>query len=83
MAVALLGFTGGGADAATIKVKAPGDQYGVAGTCTLREAVEAANTDADFGGCVRRNAGSADVILLEGGTDYSFAIGGADDAKTS
>jgi CSLREA domain-containing protein len=81
VAVAALGLAGGEADAATIKVKAPGDEYGVAGNCTLREAVEAANTNADFGGCVRKGGSNADVIALEGGTIYSFTIGGADDGN--
>ena len=81
VAVLALGLAGGEADAATIKVKAPGDEYGVAGNCTLREAVEAANTNADFGGCVRRNGGNADVVVLEGGTVYSLGIGGADDGN--
>jgi CSLREA domain-containing protein len=55
------------AEAATIRPNTKADQFGEdAGRCALREAVQAANTDAAFGGCL---AGSgADTIPLAAGT---------------
>jgi CSLREA domain-containing protein len=53
------------AGATTIAVNTTTDQYGAGGKCALREAVEAANSDAAFGGCA---AGSAvDQVKLRRG----------------
>lgn len=55
------------AQAATLVVNATSDQFGeLPAQCTLREAVQAANTDAAFGGCAA-GAGS-DLILLPAGS---------------
>jgi CSLREA domain-containing protein len=73
----LLALTAGvaGASAATITVDSSGDEYNnipASTGCTLREAVQAANTDAAFGGCL---AGSgSDVIELQ--VDVNLAIDG-------
>jgi CSLREA domain-containing protein len=69
--------------ASTIKVKSSLDEFGAAGNCTLREAIQAANTDADFGGCVRKRGGIDDVVVLTGGTEYDLGIGGLDDANAT
>jgi CSLREA domain-containing protein len=57
--------------AATITPNTFGDENGGGGSCSLREAIQAANTNAGFGGCA---AGSgADSIPLATGT-YQLAI---------
>jgi CSLREA domain-containing protein len=59
------------ASAATITPNTFGDENGGGGSCSLREAIQAANTNAGFGGCA---AGSgADTIPLATGT-YQLAI---------
>jgi CSLREA domain-containing protein/uncharacterized repeat protein (TIGR01451 family) len=69
---------------ASITVDSPADESSTStanGTCTLREAVIAANLDAQVDGCA---AGSgADVIVLPAGT-YALTLAGADenDAQT-
>jgi CSLREA domain-containing protein len=45
--------------------------------CTLREAIESANTDADFGGCVASGSytsGGADTIQLTASTTYNITF---------
>jgi CSLREA domain-containing protein len=71
------------AGAATIKVTDKADDFFAApgGTCSLREAVQAANTDAAFGGC--RNGHGADRILLKSGKTYDLSLPGADDANAT
>jgi CSLREA domain-containing protein len=69
------------ADGATITVKSNLDEFGVAGNCTLREAIQAADTDTDGGGCHRRHTGtgSADTIVLQGGAEYPISIPGGNE----
>ncbi|MBI4770972.1 MAG: CSLREA domain-containing protein, partial [Chloroflexi bacterium] len=69
------------ARAATIVVNTTADEYNTnPGACSLREAVEAANTDAPFGGCP---AGSGDdTITLPAGA-YTLTLAGTpEDANT-
>jgi len=62
-----------GVNAATISVNTTTDEYGTGSGCSLREAVQAANGDAVFGGCP---AGSGDdLITLPAGT-YTLSIAG-------
>ncbi len=62
--------------AATITVTTAADDYNVGATCSLREAITAANTDAAFGGCP---AGSGtDTIVLSAGS-YELTRSGAGD----
>lgn len=49
--LAVLFFNAGIANAATITVNTTVDENGTGANCSLREAVNAANTDAAFGGC--------------------------------
>lgn len=65
------------AGAVTINVTTVSDSYGGSpGTCSLREAITAAQTDAGFDGCA---AGSgADTVSLPGGT-YKIARAGSDE----
>jgi CSLREA domain-containing protein len=69
------------APAATIKVKSNADEFDVAGNCTLREAIQTANANADQGGCHRRHAGAgaADSVVLEGQTEYPIVISGGNE----
>ncbi|MFV8819789.1 IPTL-CTERM sorting domain-containing protein [Haliea sp. E17] len=55
--------------AATITVNVGSDEDAANGSCSLREAIIAANTDADYNGCVGAAAYGTDVIV--------FAIPGA------
>ena len=50
------------AGAAIITINGTGDAVAVDGDCTLREAIEAANGDADVNECVRTGAASPDEI---------------------
>ena len=62
------------AHAATITVNTNADEFDTGSGCSLREAIQAANTNAAFGGCT---AGSgADTIDLPAGT-YTLTIAGA------
>ena len=56
------------AQAATIVVNTVADEYGAGAGCSLREAIQSANDDADFGGCTGASAYGADVITLPAGT---------------
>lgn len=61
--------------AATITVNATTDQFGEGpAQCGLREAIQAANSDAAFGGC-SAGAGS-DLIILPGGASFVLARAG-------
>ena len=65
-----------GARAATLTPTTTADQYDLVADaeCSLREAVESANLNADFGGCVAAGAYGDDVIELAAGT-YSLTLG--------
>lgn len=66
--------------ALSITVTTTTDEFDLTGTgtgCSLREAVQAANSDAPFGGCSQGSG--ADVITMPSGT-YGFALGGSESA---
>jgi len=63
-------------EAATINVDTTTDEYGEGSGCSLREAVEAANSNAAFGGCPAGEDASTDVIMLPGGR-HTLSLGGA------
>ena len=69
------------AGAATIGVTTQDDLFApTGGACSLREAIQAANTDAAFGGC---GAGSgADTVDIPAGV-YAFTRPGIDDTNFS
>jgi CSLREA domain-containing protein len=75
----------GAASAATIEVTDTTDDYFASpgGTCSLREAVQAANDNADFGGCSRPGSGAADTIVLEGDQTYTRSRAGIDDTNVN
>jgi hypothetical protein len=62
--------------AATIDVSSTLDQFDSGAACSLREAVEAANTNTKVSGCEKGQAGSQDVIRLRAKT-YALTIPGA------
>src|SRR5215218_5928237 len=65
----------GAAGAATIKVTTDADELDAVpdATCSLREAVKAANTNVPAGGCTAGQGGHADTIKL-GTPDYFLTI---------
>ncbi len=73
------------ASAAKVRVTTELDEFGgPTPLCSLREAVQTTNSNADFGGCVRKGQGNADTIRLTGGTTYTRSLGGsAEDANTA
>ncbi len=68
------------ARAATIVVNTTSDQFGTGTECALREAVQAANSDAAFGGCAA-GAGGDIIILPANRLDYQ--ITGARDEEAN
>jgi CSLREA domain-containing protein len=70
---------------ATIVVNTPNDEFGtVPGNCSLREAVQTANTNADFGGCTHTGSfatgPNADIVQLPAADPgYALARTGAED----
>lgn len=68
--------------AGTIGVNTPIDEFGTdtLSTCSLREAIQSANTDVDFGGCTR--SGTAPYAIdLPAGTYTLVLIGASEDAN--
>ena len=70
-----------GAGASSMTVTLTSDEFGTGSFCSLREAVESANANADFGGCTRTGTGNKDVILLEAGESYVRSRAGIDDTN--
>src|SRR5436190_22181895 len=67
------------ASAATIRVETNADEFGVAGNCSLREAIQSANENSNEGGCKRKGGGGADTIVLTSEIVYRIAIAGGND----
>ncbi len=65
-----------GAGAATIDVSTTADEYGSGAGCSLREAVQAANDNAIFGGCPAGESAAADAIRLVPGAGYALTMTG-------
>ena len=63
-------------NAATITVTTTEDQYGAGAECSLREAVQAANDNAAFGGCPAGESAAVDVIKVPAGL-HRLTLGGA------
>ena len=78
-AVALLVILAVPAQAGTINVTTTADQHGAQNSkCALREAIVAANTDADFGGC--NDSADPDTVAL-GAKRYKLTRDGADEQQ--
>jgi CSLREA domain-containing protein len=68
------------AGAATIPVTDFGDDTAVEGTCSLREAITAANTDTNFGGdCVKGDPGADTITIGANRVERSAGGSGEDD----
>src|SRR5881227_1886912 len=64
--------------AATITVNTTADELLGDGNCSLREALEAANTDTAIDGCVKGSG--ADIVVVPAGSyDFSAALAGSED----
>src|SRR5829696_8410394 len=70
------------ASAGTIGVTTTFDQLDGSAPCSLREAVNTANADANSGGCTDANPAAADTIKLAGG-DYNLNASGDLDVTES
>jgi CSLREA domain-containing protein len=70
------------AGAATIQVTTTVDEslLGKAG-CSLREAIQTANANANYGGCTRSGTSLDDTVRLQGGSTYPLALPGVDDTN--
>lgn len=75
------------AQAATIYVNSTADQIADTGTCTIREAIIAANTNAPSGAtpgeCASGNSGSTDVIVIPAGTYALTRVGSEQPYETN
>lgn len=70
------------APSATIFVNTTADEFGTGKNCSLREAIQAANTNSDFGGCIGVKAYGSDVITLPAGT-YTLTGAAGEDNNAS
>jgi CSLREA domain-containing protein len=68
--------------AATITPNTTLDETVAGGTCSLREAVKSANTNADFGGCTHSGTYGADTIEL-GANDYELSLPGSENSNAT
>jgi CSLREA domain-containing protein len=66
------------ASAATLFVGTATDSWAVDATCSLREAIEAANTNGNFQGCNFGADDNADTIQLSNGQNYTRSLTGDD-----
>ncbi len=64
------------ASAATIKVRTDRDDFATGTSCSLRQAIQSANTDTAFGGCT--SGSHADTIELKAGHRYIRELPGPD-----
>jgi len=68
----------------TITVTTTSDEFGSGAGCSLREAVQSANTDADFGGCTHSGSyGINDKVSMPAGGFYSLTRIGIDEDANS
>jgi CSLREA domain-containing protein len=69
----------GAAAAATIDVDVTNDELNADGDCSLREAVQAANTNEPVSGCAKGQAGALDAIVLDFNGDYPLTLATTDE----
>jgi CSLREA domain-containing protein len=83
--ISILALVGASTDAATVTVDTAVDELDATpnASCSVREAVESANSDADFGGCVGVGPYGDDTILLPAGTYGLSRTGSAGSAPRS
>ena len=80
-AAVALALLPGAAGAATINVDTTADEFGDGGDCSLREAIQAANTNADFDGCTAAGYGADTVAVPDGVFDLTRS--GEDDTNSA
>jgi CSLREA domain-containing protein len=72
------------ATAATLTVNTTADEFNAGGSCSVREAIQAANTNQNFGGCVGSGSyGLADIINVPAGNYLLTRYGSYNDSNTS
>src|SRR5262245_24915640 len=74
-----------GGQAATITPSITTDEDTSNSSCSLREAVIAANTDGDYNGCLGNGTGQndpADTIVLTSGQTYTLSLTGSESSST-
>jgi CSLREA domain-containing protein len=64
------------AQAATVAVTTTADQYGTGAGCSLREAIESANGDAEFDNCTHTGSYGDDTVTVPAG-QYTLSVGSA------
>lgn len=75
-ALALAAGIPASAQAATITPDTNADEINAAAPCSLREAVQSANLDADAGGCVATDLPYGDDVIVLGAQNYQLTIAG-------
>ncbi len=71
------------ASSATITVTTTADEFGTGAGCSLREAIQSANTNTDFGGCTHTGTYGDDTIVVPSGTyTITIDVGGTEDLNT-
>jgi CSLREA domain-containing protein len=68
-----------GAGAATIEVDVTDDELNADGDCSLREAVQAANTNVPISGCVKGQPSQQDTVKLQPGELYQLTLASTDE----
>ena len=68
------------AQAATITVTTNADEWATGGGCSLREAIQAADNNAAFGGCPAGAAGHDDIVVPAGSYDLDALTDTVDEA---
>ncbi len=61
----------------TIEVDTVADEFGTGADCSLREAIQSANTDSDFGGCTRTDTLPYTLELMAG--EFMLSLPGANE----
>jgi len=62
----------------TITVNTTADEFGAGANCSVREAIQAANTNTAFGGCTHNGTAGMDTINIPANS-YTLSIAGADE----
>lgn len=87
MAVAIIAALGllspTAAGAATLVPTTTADEFGTGAGCSLREAIQAAQTDGAFDNCVVADDDDADTIVLQSGQTYALTLAGAENANAT
>lgn len=85
LALLLAAAAGVRAQGSTVAVNSTADEYDAApnAVCSLREAVQTANDDSSFGGCVVAGTGTPYTVVLTAGTYTLTRAGAGEDANAT